>query len=147
MRSAIYKDSQWWLALVLGVLFWIGLAIFAGPRQELAQAQFVRALLFGAVLYPILEEVLFRGAIQNWFLQKDAGFKAAYKGVTLANVLTSILFVVSHLFYHEFLWALLVFFPSLLFGYFRDRYRSLYPSILLHGYYNLGYLLFTTRLV
>jgi membrane protease YdiL (CAAX protease family) len=32
-----------------------------------------------------------------------------------------------------------VLFPSLIFGYFRDRYTSIYPCMVLHAFYNAGY--------
>jgi membrane protease YdiL (CAAX protease family) len=33
-----------------------------------------------------------------------------------------------------------VFLPSLIFGYFRDRYDQLHASIVLHVFYNAGYI-------
>jgi membrane protease YdiL (CAAX protease family) len=38
-------------------------------------------------------------------------------------------------------WAILVFAPSLVYGFFRDRYNNLYPSIVLHSTYNAGFIL------
>ena len=34
-----------------------------------------------------------------------------------------------------------VFVPSLIFGYFRDRYRNIVPAVLLHVFYNTGFVL------
>jgi membrane protease YdiL (CAAX protease family) len=36
---------------------------------------------------------------------------------------------------------MLVFLPSLCFGFVRDRFGSVYPSIALHAFYNHGYFL------
>jgi hypothetical protein len=46
-----------------------------------------------------------------------------------------------HLWSHPAGWAAAVIVPSLVFGYVRDRYQSVYPSIVLHLYYNAGYAL------
>ncbi|MFO7592610.1 MAG: JDVT-CTERM system glutamic-type intramembrane protease, partial [Pseudomonadota bacterium] len=62
-------------------------------------------------------------------------------GFSLANVLTSLLFATLHLFTHAPLWALSVIAPSLVFGWFWDRYRSILPGTLLHCSYNLSYFL------
>jgi len=56
-----------------------------------------------------------------------------FAGITLANILTSILFSLAHLLTHPVGMAALVLLPSLAFGYFRNRYNGwLLPSILLH---------------
>ena len=59
--------------------------------------------------------------------------------MVMANVLTSIAFAAVHLYAHPPLWALAVFFPSLVFGYFRDRSGRLEGPILLHIGYNASY--------
>ncbi|MDG1783128.1 MAG: CPBP family glutamic-type intramembrane protease, partial [Porticoccaceae bacterium] len=60
---------------------------------------------------------------------------------SLANVLTSLLFVAVHLINHPPLWALAVFGPSLVFGYSQERYNHLVAPIILHCSYNAGYFL------
>jgi len=92
------------------------------------------------LLYPILEEIVFRGGVQTFLLERKALTKHIF-GISLANVLTSIAFAALHLIYQPVLWALLVFVPSLVFGWARERYGSVIPSILLHGFYNLGFVL------
>jgi len=42
--------------------------------------------------------------------------------------------------YQPFFWALAAFVPSMLFGYFRDRYACIYPALALHIVYNSGFL-------
>ena len=49
---------------------------------------------------------------------------------------TSVLFVVMHMINSTPLFALTVFVPSLVFGYFRDYCNSVYPCIILHSAYN-----------
>jgi len=93
------------------------------------------------LLYPLLEETVFRGLIQGELMRRTV-CRQQFAGITLANILTSILFSLAHLLTHPAGMAALVLLPSLAFGYFRDRYNGwLLPSILLHIYYNLGYFL------
>jgi len=94
-------------------------------------------LLIG--LYPILEEITFRGVIQGWFLRYQI-FKKSYFGLTIANIVTSLLFSLIHIVNHKLVWAMLIFFPSLVFGYFRDRSKDIKLSIILHIFYNFSFL-------
>jgi membrane protease YdiL (CAAX protease family) len=94
--------------------------------------------LLVALIYPVLEELVFRGALQGALYRQPWGRRSLGQ-VSLANLLTSLVFAGFHLFYHAPLWAALVLFPSLIFGYFRDRYQSVVPAIVLHVFYNAGY--------
>ncbi|CAC9434252.1 hypothetical protein [uncultured Gammaproteobacteria bacterium] len=79
--------------------------------------------------HPIIEELVFRGLIQDYLHTK---FTNTVAQLSLANILTTILFVLLHLIYHPILWALAVFVPSLIFGYFKDRFGCVLPAIILH---------------
>lgn len=92
------------------------------------------------LLYPVLEELAFRGAVQSWLLSRPLG--AARRGISVANLITSVLFCAAHTIYQPILWATSTFIPSLVFGHFRERYDQVLPSVLLHGWYNLGFLYF-----
>ncbi|SHJ27314.1 JDVT-CTERM system glutamic-type intramembrane protease MrtJ [Halodesulfovibrio aestuarii] len=95
-------------------------------------------LLIGACA----EEIIFRGLLQD-FLSKTSfcnqGTSQNYFLPSRANVITSLLFAVFHLFSHSPLWAMATFFPSLLLGAVWDRHQSLAICIALHLSYNLGY--------
>lgn len=94
-------------------------------------------LLWLILLYPVIEEWLFRGILQRQLL-KSRHTHQSILGFTLANGITRLLFVADHLLNHSLHWALLVIFPSLLFGWFRDRYDSVLPGVILHcGYFLL----------
>jgi len=96
-----------------------------------------------ALLYPVLEEIVFRGALQGYLQERLAGRQVG--GVSLANLLTSLLFSLTHLIFRSATTAMLVFLPSLIFGYFRERDGGLRIPIALHCYYNGGfYLLFVS---
>ena len=99
--------------------------------------------LLPVVLYPVLEEIVFRGLVQE--LVQEYISARSFGPLSVANLLTSLLFTGMHFFYHAPLWAALVFLPSLVFGFFKDRTGRLPAPILLHGFYNAGFLLlFTT---
>lgn len=137
-----YKDPLFILALIAGILFWVALSLFAGARPMPVHGLLSRRYLFLVLFQPAVEELLFRGFLQGRWLQSRWG-RSSLLGFTAANLAASLLFAVSHLFSHRVEWAAAVFLPSLLFGYFRDRYDSLYPSILLHIFYNAGYFYLT----
>lgn len=94
-----------------------------------------KSLFFLIVFYPVVEELAFRGMIQEYIATKTKQYHNLYS-ITVANILTSVLFVLMHFVHHTPLWALLVFIPSLIFGYFKDQYKNILPSIVLHMFYN-----------
>ena len=97
-------------------------------------------LLVVGLLFPVLEELVFRGLIQGYLLQKPV-LSSRSIGFTGANGVTSLLFASLHLINQPAGLAGLIFFPSLVFGELRDRFKSTLPSILIHVYYNAGLLL------
>jgi len=120
----------------------VGLYVVYAPELQPAWVLAAPAQFFMlAAVQPVLEELVFRGLLQGW-LREKGGFINAFLGVGLANVLTSVVFTALHFINHAPWMAASVFFPSLLFGYFRDRYDGwLVPSIGLHCFYNAGYFL------
>ena len=88
-------------------------------------------------LIPVAEEMLFRGWLQGWLLQKRSFTQRSLK-VSRANMCTSLLFAMAHLWQHTFILLPGYFIVSLVLGHFRERYRGIMVPILLHGYYNLG---------
>jgi hypothetical protein len=95
--------------------------------------------LLPVLFYPVLEEVVFRGLLQE--LAQEYISRRTLGPISHANLLTSLVFTGFHFVNHAPLWAALVFFPSLVFGFFKDRYGTLTAPILLHGFYNAGFLL------
>jgi len=129
---------------MLGLLFWLVLYCiqqpviqWGWPLREPGQ------FLLPVLLYPVVEEMVFRGLIQE--LVHDYISHHLLGSLSVANLLTSLLFAGMHFIYHAPLWAALVFFPSLVFGFFKDRTGRLPAPILLHVFYNAGFLwMFTT---
>lgn len=94
-----------------------------------------KSLFFLIVFYPVIEELAFRGVIQEYIASKTKQYPS-FLFLTVANIMTSVLFVLMHFVHHTPVWALLVFVPSLIFGYFKDQYNHIAPSIFLHMFYN-----------
>lgn len=97
-----------------------------------------RSFVWLILFYPVTEEIIFRGFIQEYLYKKTYGKYLLPYIVSFANIITSILFVLIHLVHHSPVWAVLVFFPSLVFGYFKEKFSSVLPSILLHSVYNFA---------
>lgn len=98
----------------------------------------VVTLGFIVVIYPVLEEWLFRGHMQPWLAEHVSG---GWGLLSWSNLLTSALFAALHFVFHPPLWAAAVFVPSLVFGFFRERHRHLDTPIILHMGYNASYTL------
>jgi len=114
------------------------------PRNPLWLLQDHYAFLMLILFYPIIEELAFRGVIQGYLsLHIPRHYFGAH--LTVANLLTSLLFVAIHFVHHPPLWAIAVFVPSLIFGYFRERFGSVIPAIVLHAFYNGVYFGFMGR--
>lgn len=138
-RPRIGRDAQFWAAVAAACLFWTVWGFFhplyGGGLSALATpAQFFLLI----VVYPVLEEAAFRGALQAELYRRSWG-PNRIAGISVANLITSLAFSGAHLIYHPPLAATLVIFPSLLFGYFRDRYHRVGPAIALHVWYNAGF--------
>jgi len=134
--------KPWYVAVLAAIPAWCILYLLNRPNIEPAWPfHSPVTFLLLVLLYPLLEELVFRGLVQGELMRR-AMFRQQVAGITLANVLTSTLFASVHLFTHPVGMAVLIFLPSLVFGYFRDRHDGwLLPAVLLHIYYNLGYFL------
>ena len=133
------RDWQFHLVIagsvVTGIVFWLWLP--AGYADAIASDPW--RLFSFLLLYPLLEEWVFRGILQGEFLQREWGRKRGI-GISNANIVTSILFTLLHFINHPPLWAVAVFIPSLVLGHFRERHDSLVTPMLLHPFFNLTYL-------
>jgi membrane protease YdiL (CAAX protease family) len=144
--ALIARDPQFALAAAAGPVVWFAFALALAVRPDPAWTFFADpAGFFGfAVAWPIAEEGLFRGIVQPALTRARGGAREAW-GVTTANAATSVLFAVAHLFAHAPAWAVATVVPSLVFGYFRDRYDSVVPGAALHVFYNAGWFLAVGR--
>lgn len=127
----IVRDPAFVLALLAGPAAWLALWLFDALPATLPAALLLRFI----VVQPVIEELAFRGLLQGWLKTRVTWMRG---GISAANVLTSVAFVAAHLVYQPPAWALAVFAPSIVFGYFRDRHDSVVPALLLHAWYNAG---------
>lgn len=131
--AQLARDREFWLALLAGPVFWVWRA---GGMPELSITW--TRLPWLALLVPVVEELAFRGGLQGLLAER---FPRCWWGqrLSLANLLTSLLFAVAHAGVVAHWSGLLVLVPSLAFGYFRDKYQRVAPAALLHGFYNAGF--------
>lgn len=102
----------------------------------------LRAAVVMMCVYPVLEEIIFRGGVQAALLHR-CSWRVA--GVSMANAVTSILFALTHLYAHSPPWALATLGPSMLFGIFYERHgQRLGAPITLHCMANAAYFLLLT---
>lgn len=94
------------------------------------------------MLFPIAEEMLFRGFLQGELLARNR-FKHIMAGFSGANWVTSIAFSCAHIWQHPLTLIPGYFAVSLVLGYFRERYGGILVPVLLHSYYNLWLLFFS----
>lgn len=135
----MWRDKQFGAAVLAAPLFWLALLLIYQPPLDLVWPFHEPWLYLSlAIIYPVLEELVFRGALQGGIYQLRWG-RVTIGPLTCSNLATTLLFVAFHFIAHTAWWAVLVIVPSLLFGYFRDKYQSVLPAVLLHAFYNMGY--------
>ena len=135
---AFYREKEFLGALLAGGIFWL-LLVLTFPVSPLSWPEMMSwPFVSLALVQPAAEELVFRGALQGAVARLAWG-RWSWHGYTSANAVVSWLFMLGHWWRHPPLWALAVLLPSLLFGWLRDRYGSVYPAMALHMVYNTGY--------
>ncbi len=81
------------------------------------------------------EEIFFRGYGLSVFYEK-------YRNIHTANLIISILFTIPHIIINPSLFSVLVFFPSIIFGYLFFYSGSILSSVIFHWFSNLFFQLF-----
>jgi len=143
LRLMTMRRFDWLLvaAFFAAPCYWWTLAIFVNSASGSAQSSTdPKKLLLLILVYPILEEIVFRGALQGWLRRKTWGLRHRF-GFTVANILTSFVFAAFHFIRRPNIWSAGVVLPGLVFGFFRDRYGNLYAPTALHIFYNSGLVL------
>lgn len=143
LLQRLLRDQQFGAALVAAPLFWAGLYTLTRPTIDLLwPLNTPAAFVLPALIYPVLEEIVFRGAGQGLaWRTKLANY--AIGPLSGPNLLVSAVFTSLHVVLQGGWLAGSVLIPSLIFGYFRDRYNNIAPCIVLHVVYNAGlFLLF-----
>ncbi len=109
----------------IGTLSSIPLLVISGLKNIPLEVNFF--------LYPILEEIFFRG-----FLFKEVKIK----NIHIKNVFISLLFALAHFLLFGDIFKLTVFFPSLIFGYLYIYSNSLIAPIIFHIASNIFFISF-----
>lgn len=141
-RLSFLRDAQFQCALALAPLL-LFIMNHLMPNWSGGIHADIATFLLLVVWQPVIEEILFRGIIQER-LRCLPWARLQILGLSVANCITTALFVCAHLAQHSIGWALAVAVPSLAFGHFRERHRQIYSAILLHATYNACYLFFGT---
>ena len=129
-----FKDILFYIALLLGPVFWFFLSFFVKAHLYINNPLCFFITQFFLIAFP--EEFFFRGFLLSVFKKY---ISLHWHEISLANVIVAIIFSLFHLIGHSYLWAFGVFFPALIFGYFREKHNSLWPAVILHFFYNSGY--------
>lgn len=119
----------WWSRRACAV------ALFALAGAVLAPAPLATLLLVA----PVLEEVVFRGGLQEALLRHLGRRRAG--AVLNANLLTALAFAAAHIAARPGLLVGLTVLPALLIGYVYQRGRRVTPCIALHALFNATWLL------
>ena len=132
---AFYRDGKFIVAVLAGIpVVWLlhgWIPVFSSNLTL-----HWKLLLSVLIWQPLIEELLFRGIIQGQLSKSNWGQQARFR-ITAANIVTSVLFVALHMLNSSPIWSLTIFIPSILYGYFRDTFNSVYPAMLLHSVYNI----------
>ena len=137
----LHRDALFWAAVAAAVAVWLALAWWIPPRWPPALPGSLWNGILLLALYPFVEELVFRAGLQAW-LREYPFWRRRWLGISAANAMASGAFALAHLIGHPPLWALSTAAPSLVFGFFWDRYARLAVCVGLHAFYNLGYFLF-----
>lgn len=133
-----------WVPVWVGAYFWNvyvrGAAFhFAWSNYAQLDGNLLLIVLTQLVLVAFPEEYFYRGYLQSGF---DKFFGSSRKGRVGSILLTSLLFGLGHVFSSLSFARMNVFFPSLLFGWLRNRSKGLGGCIVLHAGCNLMIQLF-----
>lgn len=134
------RDTHLMIVMIGSLMTGVGLwyALPKGFAEDILSSPLL--LVNVLLLYPLVEELLFRGVIQGALLNRPV-LMIRMLGLSRANLITSLLFVGLHLINHSLGWALAVLVPSLALGHIRECYSSLAVPVLLHVFFNSIFLI------
>lgn len=129
------RNAFWWACVLAAPpIAWM----LAARGHGIASGEPVRDIAF-LLLWSAGEEVVFRGFVQPQLAANAwmAGHRPL-AGISLANLLTSVLFALAHLWQRTPLVALGVLPVSLVLGASLERSGRLWVPVAMHGYFNLA---------
>jgi len=144
IEARYWRDPLFFAAVAAAQLYWLALYLITQPEVDAGwPLREPLRFLYPALLYPLVEEWIFRGFVQGLAHRHLRPWRLG--PLSHANILTSLLFTALHFINHPPLAAVMVFIPSLVFGFFKDRSGQLTAPVLLHIFYNSGYFWLFTR--
>ncbi|HET7314543.1 JDVT-CTERM system glutamic-type intramembrane protease MrtJ [Salinisphaera sp.] len=135
-RAVIFWGLFWGLALA-GIVPALLLLAWATPLIWRVHWPGPAAVFWFVVVAPGVEEIVFRGGLQEWALRRG---RRRARFVSRANLGASLAFAGAHLLTHAPVWAALMLVPSLVFGIAYERRRRLIAPVALHALYNACFL-------
>jgi len=105
------QDKLFWVCVVAAPIVWLVLWGVLGLPLTLTYAKPLIGLGLSILVYPILEEIVFRGALQGWLLEFKA-LTRRFACLTSANWITSLVFTGLHFINQSPAWAATVIVPS-----------------------------------
>lgn len=145
-RPGFLGDPWWWSLGAVGLVADLALRLAAPAALAGSALRGAGPWLSCVLLQPVLEEVAFRGLLQGELLRTRWG-RWRLGPVSGANLAGSLAFAALHFAHHPPLWAASVFLPSLVFGWLRERHRSVAAPIAMHVLYNLEFFLAASLLI
>ncbi|UTA47217.1 JDVT-CTERM system glutamic-type intramembrane protease [Simiduia sp. 21SJ11W-1] len=128
-HNNFWQDKHWATLALAGSLVAVVAGLIIAPMTAT-----LSAIVLWVAVYPIVEEYVFRGMLQPLIARH---WPQRWRQLSIANLLTSGVFTLAHVAtkgVHPL--SLGVFFPSLLFGYFRERHENLLSPMALHALFN-----------
>ena len=140
--AVLPKAKAWLWSLALAAIifppFVVGYFIVWGKGEVIAPPSVVAKIFAVQLVWvAIPEELFFRGYMQTRLYDRyEGGIDVLGVRVGWAIVITSALFAAGHLVTKPHILRLFVFFPSLIFGWLRERTGSVFCSALFHALCN-----------
>lgn len=128
-----WRTRWWWWLVAAALPVWLLLAWWRPPHWQWPGPAWLTMVL----LYPVLEELAFRGGLQQWLWSRPL-WRRDWCGISAANGVTALVFALAHVPLQGPAWAAAVVLPGLAFGYCWER-GGLRPAIALHIWYNAGF--------
>ena len=131
-----------WGAFIGALLLWgIVMLLFAiDPSLNWVIDHFGLFCLL-CLIVPALEEYVFRGLIFDFVADRSQAPSSGDHSTffSIANVVSSLFFVLSHLAFRGVVPALLVILPSLYLGCIRSTSSTVLPCVIVHAVWNVGW--------
>jgi len=131
MNGGLYRNLAITFFFISVGLVWLGFRMRYGDFLY----KDLYSLFYYLMLAPFAEELFFRGVLQSWLKRRLGG---VLLGIGFANIVVSVIFAICHIPFWGIFHSILVFIPSLIFGFVFDRTgRIIYP-LMIHSVYNLN---------